>query len=182
MYDVLMACPSGFDAYAVHKLVYEKFAPPGNPREFLFTPVRTAEGTAAILARGCFDGIDIPPGSAQPVLTPVEGEVLAFTLRANPTVKFKNKPGQIGLDPAKDSLRLRWLTNRAAERGFELLEVAVVAEPMHVARPPTPFTLNIAIYSGLLRVTDGARFALALHSGIGRAEAWGCGLLAVRRP
>jgi CRISPR system Cascade subunit CasE len=39
--------------------------------------------------------------------------------------------------------------------------------------------LGVAVFEGALTVTDAGRFVAALSQGIGRAKAYGCGLLTV---
>lgn len=49
-------------------------------------------------------------------------------------------------------------------------------------RKQTDIQVSAVDISGLLTVLDPERFVAALHSGIGKAKAFGCGLMLVRRP
>lgn len=49
-------------------------------------------------------------------------------------------------------------------------------------RKQTDIQISTVDISGLLAVRDPERFVAALHNGIGKAKAFGCGLMLVRRP
>jgi CRISPR system Cascade subunit CasE len=83
----------------------------------------------------------------------------------------------------------RWLGDEspagfAARHGFRVLnELRVDAYRQHrIARSgQAPIALSTVDLSGRLTVTNAENFARALHCGVGRAKAFGCGLLLVRR-
>lgn len=174
MRDILMALDAMRDTYSLHKFVYDTLLPPGSPRTFLFSPV-LAGSRPAVLIRGEIGGDLAAHG--KPLALPEDGTECLFTLRANPTVTNNGKIAQIARRPEKDSLRLRWLNNRAAEHGFEVLDVAMNTVPDTIDKKPAPIHLNVTTYTGRLRVTRSAAFAQALQAGIGRSRAWACGLL-----
>lgn len=49
-------------------------------------------------------------------------------------------------------------------------------------RKQTDIQVSTVDISGLLTVREPERFVTALHNGIGKAKAFGCGLMLVRRP
>lgn len=175
--DVMIQAPDGLTPYALHKHMYDVFAEPGKERQFLYSPVLVGRTTAVVL-RGTFSDERVPPGMGRPIATARTGDVMKFTLRANPTVSKNGKRGQILMGEEKDSLRHRWLMNRAQEYGFNVQgNVAMHTQPWKVDRPQKPFRLNVTTYSGTLVVEDQDTFNAALCNGIGRSRAWGCGLL-----
>lgn len=135
------------------------------------------------------------------------GERLAFRLRANPTVA-KSVAGQRGrradvLMAAKypfgsgrdrksqacveamDAAAREWLEARAASWGFRLpVPPEVGAYRQHALPKETGRTILFSSvdYEGLLEVTEPGRLIETLAQGVGRAKAFGCGLLLLRRP
>ena len=137
-----------------------------------------------------------------------EGEQLAFRLRANPTVarrvegarhsprsdvlmaaKKPFPPGQrtsTECVQAMDQAARDWLQTRAEALGFRLpVHPEVGAYRQHVLQKPgrrDAIQYSSVDYEGLLEVTDPGRLIEALARGIGRAKAFGCGLMLIRRP
>ncbi len=74
-----------------------------------------------------------------------------------------------------------WLASRAEQHGFTLDEstLNVAAYEQHGGKRGQ-LRFSTVDLTGELVVTDAARFATTLASGIGRAKAFGCGLLLVR--
>lgn len=129
-------------------------------------------------------------------------EHLAFRLRANATVRIGSTRHDVVMHarhrleaegvpsdewPERRALEQtagrRWLEKRAEGAGFSLLDLVV--EGHHVVdMPRRGRSVRIAMleYSGLLAITDVARFERALTTGIGPSKAFGCGMLLVRRP
>jgi CRISPR system Cascade subunit CasE len=95
---------------------------------------------------------------------------------------------------ARDAVRMQaaqaagtdWLAGQGARAGFSLLEVAasdycVAALPGHVGRRRHQPQYGILDLTGVLEVTDPAAFLSRLAQGFGRARAFGCGLILIRR-
>ncbi|MGD7070497.1 type I-E CRISPR-associated protein Cas6/Cse3/CasE [Acetobacter sp. AAB5] len=79
-----------------------------------------------------------------------------------------------------------WLTRQGARTGFDLAAEALSIESCDVLRIPRAqgqgkATLGVVDVTGVLRVTDPALFTSALLQGFGRARAFGCGLMLIRR-
>lgn len=133
------------------------------------------------------------------------GDVLAFRLRANPTISRKASTGRSlrhdvlmdaktrckkdGIsDPeairnAMDEAAIEWLVSRSGNSGFELESAPRISGyRQHVNRRKNKEIRFSSIdYEGVLRVTDEGRFRETLFSGLGRSKAFGCGMLMVRR-
>ncbi|UYG07594.1 type I-E CRISPR-associated protein Cas6/Cse3/CasE [Halomonas sp. M4R1S46] len=135
------------------------------------------------------------------------GDRLAFRLRANPTVakSVAGKRGQradvlmaakypfeAGGDrksqaciEAMDGAAHGWLAERAESWGFRLpVEPEVGAYRQHALPKDKgrPIRFSSVDYEGLLEVTDPGRLTETLAQGVGRAKAFGCGLMLLRRP
>ncbi|NAW34289.1 type I-E CRISPR-associated protein Cas6/Cse3/CasE [Halomonas alimentaria] len=135
------------------------------------------------------------------------GERLAFRLRANPTVA-KPVAGQRGrradvlmaakypfesggdrksqaCADAMDAAARGWLEERAGAWGFRLPvapEVGAYRQHALSKEKGRPIRFSSVDYEGLLEVTEPGRLIETLAQGVGRAKAFGCGLLLLRRP
>lgn len=191
---------------AAHHLIWSLFADaPERRRDFLWreeAPGRfmTLSTRLPVNVGGLFD-LETKPFA--PVLA--SGERLGFTLRANPVVARATGPGRRGKrhDVVMDALHAvardqraaarpaavltagrAWLARQGEAHGFQPeSEVAVdgyesVVIPRETGAPAKFAVLDI---SGVLTVEDPARFLAALAAGFGRARAFGCGLMLVRR-
>ncbi len=110
------------------------------------------------------------------------GQVLAFRLRANPTVRRAGK--RLGL--YREEQQLAWLARKAQAAGFEPVGVHVCQEHMrrgtlHRERVEHRLELLSVRFDGYLRVTDPQRLAGALAAGIGSGKGFGFGLLSLAR-
>lgn len=119
-----------------------------------------------------------------------EGQNWQFRLRANPTrssSKEKNKATGRGrvfahVTPAQQK---QWLIEKAATRGFSLSdETFDVIDTQwdkfsKAEKNKHKITIRTATFEGALAVTDSELFREALLKGIGRAKAYGCGLLTI---
>jgi CRISPR system Cascade subunit CasE len=78
---------------------------------------------------------------------------------------------------------LKWLQRQGAARGFaiEAESVVVDAYQQHREKAGGELCFSTVDFHGDLRVTDPAALQAALWAGIGRAKAFGCGLMLVRR-
>lgn len=119
------------------------------------------------------------------------GQQWQFRLRANPVHSVKQPDGK---DPGSRGKvyphitakqQEQWLLERAEKNGFALAEGSfkiVHRETRRFRRNQKTITLGMATFEGILEVTDLALFLSALTRGIGRAKAFGCGLLTIVRP
>jgi len=115
-------------------------------------------------------------------------QVLAFRLRANPTVKrrFNEKDHKrVGL--YREEEQRAWLERKGEAGGFRVLSVAIVGEGSingRLHREDETHQLNLLAvrFDGLLQVTDPDRLCETIRQGIGSGKGLGFGLLSLARP
>src|SRR5690606_32848844 len=78
----------------------------------------------------------------------------------------------------------QWFAERSLNSwGFEVAPQALQVDKVEVLqfkdKKQRQITISQAHVQGLLRITDNARFAISFAQGIGRARAYGCGLLQI---
>ncbi len=149
-----------------------------------------------------------PPKKFAPSLT--VGDRLAFSLRANATVARGGGPDKRGkpCDVVMDALYhvpsgtraeqrtakvseagLGWLARQGAKSGFRLgggsssvSGVDVTSyQTMRIEHKGAPLKIGVLEFEGVLQVSDPEVFVGAVASGFGRAKAFGCGLMLLRR-
>ncbi|WP_432415801.1 type I-E CRISPR-associated protein Cas6/Cse3/CasE [Chromohalobacter israelensis] len=150
-------------------------------------------------------GLDVQCKPFAPQLA--KGERLAFRLRANPTVaksagegqrshradvlmnaRKPFSPGERTSQACVDAMETaarEWLASRAPSWGFHLPVAPEVGAYRQHALPKDkgrPIRFSSVDYEGLLEVTDPGRLIETLAHGVGRAKAFGCGLMMLRRP
>lgn len=207
--ELLLPDDHGRRAGAGHRLVWTLFADsPDRRRDFLWR--ETDAGTFLLLsqrppadAHGLFD-ID-PPKSFAPALS--SGDRLAYSLRANATTAKSRGHGQRGkpVDVVMNAIHAiapgeraahrteavaregrHWLERQGEAHGFSLLagEDGVRVSDYRTLRVdhagPTA-RVGVLDLDGTLEVREPALFVRALAQGFGRAKAFGCGLMLVRR-
>lgn len=137
------------------------------------------------------------------------GDRLAFALRANATIARGGAPGVRGkpCDVVMDALHAlpiterasmrteiaetagrKWLEKQSTSSGFRLVdrECASVVSSYRTLRLDrdrrgAPGQLGILDFEGVVTVTDPAALIAAIARGFGRAKAFGCGLMLLRR-
>jgi CRISPR system Cascade subunit CasE len=134
--------------------------------------------------------------------TLIAGDRLAFSLRANPTVARKGtdkrgrrsdvvmdaiKPAPKDERAEKRTIAIQqageeWLRRQGERHGFEIETVRVdrycILAPPHRGAEMRIATLD---FDGILKVVDQAEFLPMLTHGLGRAKAYGCGLMLIRK-
>ena len=108
------------------------------------------------------------------------GQVLAFRLRANPTVKRTGR--RLGL--LTEEAQCEWLARKGLAGGFQPLEVRVDNQGLvrgRAVQDGTPRTLSFTAiqYEGMLRVHDPAKLQKCVNDGVGSAKGLGFGLLSL---
>ena len=200
--------PLGDDARtsAAHRLVWALFADdPARRRDFLWREkspgaLMTLSSRPPSDPHGLFD-LDFK--SFAPALA--AGDRLGFRLRANPTVSRSAGPGKRGarhdvvmdaLHRTSDTSRAEarpeavvqagraWLAAQGTRHGFTP-DAGVAVDAYDQLRLPRPggaaLRYSVVDFEGLLTVHDPAAFLPALATGFGRAKAFGCGLMLIRR-
>ncbi|MDB5969448.1 MAG: cas6e [Hydrocarboniphaga sp.] len=177
---------------------------PDAQRDFLFRRVEGGTPTYYLLSESPpvmeTPGWQIETKLFQPQLE--EGDELAFDLRANPVVTRRTEGGARRHDVVCDALRtqagepidralieraagLAWLAKQGSRCGFRFDEGEVRTGAYRQERVRKDGGGDIRYstldFSGRLTVTDPEPFRAALRNGLGKAKAFGCGLLLVRR-
>lgn len=191
-------------AAAGHRLVWSLFADDAaKKRDFLWR--EDDSGRFLVLApepprpSEIFD-LECKPFA--PALAP--GERLRFMLRANATVA-RNTAGKRGVRtdvvmaaihhlpkgeraaPRREAIETAgrdWLRRQAATHGFTLSE-DIAVDGYNLLKLPRPggklIELSTLDFTGILEVANPETFLAALCRGFGRARAFGCGLMLIRR-
>lgn len=125
----------------------------------------------------------------EPFLQRLEaGQTWAFRLQANPTHRASVHGAKKVLAHVTASQQMNWLHFRADGLGCD---IGTPDDPtftvtdrrlLRFRRGGSTVTLGVARFDGLLTVTDAARLRKALTEGIGRAKAYGCGLITLAKP
>jgi CRISPR system Cascade subunit CasE len=132
-------------------------------------------------------GIDKNPDAKAFDLHLVPGQVLAFRLRANPTVKRKFDTGdhkRVGL--YREEEQMAWLQRKGEQGGFRLLSARASNETVingTIRRDEVKHKLHLLAvqFEGLLQVTDPNRLQHTVQQGIGSGKGLGFGLLSLAR-
>ncbi|WNB74750.1 type I-E CRISPR-associated protein Cas6/Cse3/CasE [Methylomonas koyamae] len=74
----------------------------------------------------------------------------------------------------------KWLNERAEKNGFRVLSVTAQGYQQHHFKK-RQIKISTLDFTGELQITDPEKFRQTLFTGLGRAKAFGCGLLMVRR-
>lgn len=206
------------DAYSNHQLLWRMFTEMAD-REFLFRQEMEHEQLPPEAdPRGLpvfYVVSDVQPtpvsGLLQTETKPLVpqlsvGDMLAFRLRANPTVSRK-KAGEkrsrrhdvlmdakkqchedqihdpMAIQASMEKAALKWLAAQSGKSGFNLESVPQVSGyRQHVLRRKgRDIRFSSVDYEGLLTVAEPNRFVDMLGKGLGKSKAFGCGLMMVRR-
>ena len=188
---------------AHHKLLWSVFSDgPDRARDFLWRDEGDGRFVALSARPPMVSDLFEPPEFKEfsPVLAP--GDRLAFVLRANAT-RSRKAIGRVdvvmdALYSLPSGLRAEermavaqtegtdWLTGQGACAGFRLIECGVgdystVSFPGYRGPRKGQPQFGILDLSGVLEVVDPAVFVEHLARGFGRAKAFGCGLMLIRR-
>lgn len=140
-------------------------------------------------ARGYLLPVDKPnPAVKSFDLNLAPGQVLAFRLRANPTIKRRFESGdhkRVGI--YGEEKQIEWLKRKGERGGFHVLSVRTSNQTMvggKIRRNGTTHELRLLSirFDGLLQVEDPIQVQEAVRQGIGSGKAFGFGLLSLARP
>lgn len=118
-----------------------------------------------------------------------DGAVVRFRLRANP-VHSEKHDGERGKVYAHVTVaqQLEWLFRKSLKCGFTLesddgaLGADIVQrETVKFKRQGKIVSVSMVTFEGILKITDEDLFRNAMVNGIGRAKAYGCGLITTMR-
>lgn len=185
-----------------HNLLWSVFADgPERERDFLWR--EEPDGSFLVLSARAPNQIDLfEPHRVKPFAPSLaSGDRLNFLLRANATrAKRDGKRVDVVMDALHDipagkraALRMElagkegraWLERQAEASGFHLIDAqahdySVETLPFYRSRKDRPH-FGIIDLSGQLEVKDPDIFLARVARGFGRAKAFGCGLMLVRR-
>ena len=185
------------DAYSMHRIVYGLFddvrgGEPNKASGILFADKGIKLGgaprqnmrTVLILS----DRLPREPECGNIQTKPLPDSYLqaphyAFEIIINP-VRRKNISGSRGpIVPilGKPAVR-QWFLEKSSGWGFETYEPSLQIGDIKVEQFPhkgSQATIARATVTGALHVTDRSAFIKSVHCGIGRAKAFGCGLLQI---
>lgn len=117
-----------------------------------------------------------------------EGQVWAFRLVANPTHRAQIDGRKLTVAHVTVRQQLRWLQERCEAWGFSIgpeeepTALVTGRQVKRFRRQGSQVTLGTARFEGVLTVTDATALARALSTGMGRAKAYGCGLMTLAAP
>ena len=115
------------------------------------------------------------------------GQTWRFRLRANPVrsvKKFEGETMERGkvLSHVTVEYQKKWLSDRNKKLGFEIKEFDIIQRDIKkFKRQGNTVTIGMVTYEGILEISDIEIFKESLVKGIGKAKAYGCGLLTLAR-
>jgi CRISPR system Cascade subunit CasE len=194
-------------AYASHQWLWQLF-PEEQERRYLFRQEPSvSQGVFYLLSekrpQQQHNLFQIATKPYEPQL--VKGMRLFFSLRANPVVTRQGKRSDVmmdakfhakrqGVPPSEwrtlqEQAAQRWLQEQGDRHGFRLMPLAedfthvVSFQSQRLLRRDgeKPITFSTVDYAGYLTVTEPKLFLPALHAGLGKSKALGCGLLMIKR-
>ncbi|MGR3463016.1 MAG: type I-E CRISPR-associated protein Cas6/Cse3/CasE [Roseovarius sp.] len=200
---LLLPQDGGARTDAQHRLLWTLFADdPDRSRDFLWREDREGEflvlSARAPVPTDLFSRVETKPYAPQIA----SGDRLLFSLRANAT---RSKKGGKRVDVVMDALHpvpkderaarrmeiaeregAAWLRRQGDRNGFiahhcVVSDYSVHALPSHRGPRDRKPQFGILDLQGQIEVTDPDAFLHVLTSGLGRAKAFGCGLMLIRR-
>ncbi|ECK6529996.1 type I-E CRISPR-associated protein Cas6/Cse3/CasE [Salmonella enterica] len=185
--------------YVMHQWLWELF-PGGKERQFLY---RREELQGAF----CFFVLsqERPAESAifdvqcRPFAPELSvGQILRFTLRANPTIckagkrhdllmeakrQVKTQPDSRDIWTYQQQAALEWLSRQGEQNGFSLREASVDAyRQQQIRREKSRQMIQFSSvdYAGVLVVNNPVLFLQRLVQGYGKSRAFGCGMMLIK--
>ena len=124
--------------------------------------------------------LDAVPLDGAPINSFLSGQIIGFQLKAACGTKVKGKHRYFPLHDWRS--RHEWLKRKGEAHGFEILTVHAQANRENITAGVGPavrrFSIDATLFTGVLKVTDPARFAVAVINGVGSTgRAFGFGLL-----
>lgn len=119
-----------------------------------------------------------------------DGDLRRFRIRANPTRSVMQKDGESTRGKVCQHVtaeqQLRWLIEKTKKCGFSVegpgLDVNIVSrDNLKFKRKNNNITLAAAVFEGILKVEDAELFVDTIKSGLGRAKAYGFGMITISR-
>ena len=136
-------------------------------------------------ARGYLRPLDGPNPAIKPFdLSLARGQVLAFRLRANPTVKRAVDGRRKRLGLYREDEQIQWLTRKGERGGFRLLTVRTsrqetIGGRIHREDRTHKLRLLAVQFDGVLQVADPDWLRATVRRGVGSGKGLGVGLLSL---
>lgn len=175
-----------FDSYGVHRIVYDLFEPGRQPGEqtsagILHADLGEKKGKRQILILSNREPAIPLYGKIEKKVIPdvfFDYKTYRFAITINP-VKRNNQSGKIEPIKGRDAIE-SWFMEKAGSYGFDVVPRSIQNMDIKVdkfKKGDSYVILAKANINGLLEVTDKELFSRAVHHGLGRGKAFGCGLL-----
>lgn len=117
------------------------------------------------------------------------GQDWAFRITVNPTHRGERGGRKQVFAHVTAEQQTRWLLDRQARMGVSLVDLGGMPrfslqgrDIKRFGRGGATVTLGTATFGGVLRVQDPEALRTVMTEGLGRAKAYGCGLLTLARP
>jgi CRISPR system Cascade subunit CasE len=110
------------------------------------------------------------------------GKLFHFRLKANPSKRHKESRKTVGLHSQPE--QIAWLERQATAHGFQIQMVDIIPTANVFGNKKgnnAPIKIHTALFQGILAVRDPELLQTAVKAGIGRAKAYGCGLLSLKK-
>lgn len=177
-----------FDTYKLHQIVYSLFERIRKPEEttcagILHADLGIKKGKRTILILSNREPGNPVAGTINKRLVPTsfpDDKTYRFRITVNPVIR-DNQSKKIIPVKGREAIE-KWFMNKASANGFEILPPTLQTFGITVDRFPkgnSAVILQKATLTGILEVRDKELFSKAVHYGIGRGKAFGCGLLQI---
>ena len=177
------------DDYSIHRVVYSLFPKADEPNRILYADRGLKDGFQTVFILSETRPVPLSDWPLRFETKPVEPGFLrharySFEIVLNP-VRKDSKTGKLKPVIGESNLR-EWFLEKAAANGFQLtpedeahlvIHVRSVQKFCQRLQPDKNVTHHQVVFSGTLTVTDPERFRQAFEQGIGKAKAFGFGLL-----
>lgn len=119
-----------------------------------------------------------------------DGDIRRFRIRANPTRSVTQSDGKSSRGKVCQHItaeqQLQWLFDKSKKCGFSVegpgLDAKIMSRDNLKFRNKNNYiTLAAAVFEGTLRVEDARAFVDTVKSGLGRAKAYGFGMITISR-
>ncbi len=116
------------------------------------------------------------------------GQEWRFRLTANPTRKITENGRKMIAAHITAEQQKKWLLDRCESNGFSIPEIdndhafdIVSRKLVDFKREGKTVSIQFTSYEGVLKVEDAEKLRHSMLNGIGRAKAYGCGMLTVAK-
>lgn len=178
-----------FDEYTIHKLVYSLFPKESNSkRDFLyFNNAINPDKENNILILSERKPVDCGIGKIKRSMEMPEEffncKSYNFEVQLNPILMNSKSRKRIPIECSDDEALRDWLVKKSSELGFSVQKDNICVKDTGVVsftRKEQKITLERAIFTGILTVTNRNAFLKSAKNGIGHGKAFGFGLLQLK--